>query len=287
MAQYGANLDVEDSSGQIHHCTKRRNLPELVCGDNVLWQAVDEHMAVIIALLDRKSLLVRPNFRKHPKPVAANIDQMLVVVAPLPALDEDLINRYLVAAKLTEIKPLIVVNKIDLLSDVEHKALTERLLIYPSIGYTLIETSTCREHGLDALLSHLKHKTSVLVGQSGVGKSSLIQALIPDADIRTGEISPATGLGRHTTTVSVLYHLQNGGNIIDSPGVREFGLEHATQRQIAEGFVEFSNYLGHCKFSDCRHIQEPECAVKQALSTGAVSEQRYASYLRIVNSLNS
>jgi ribosome biogenesis GTPase len=287
VTHYGANLDVEDTSGQIHHCMTRSNLPELVCGDRVMWQAIDQHAGVIVSLVPRQSLLVRPNFRKHPKPVAANIDQMLVVVAPLPAIDEDLIDRYLVAAKLTEITPHLVVNKIDLLSPHEYHAQRERLSVYAHIGYSIIETSTRQQHGLEALLHCLEGKTSVLVGQSGVGKSSLILSLIPDADIRVREVSPVTGLGRHTTTVTILYHLQNGGNIIDSPGVREFGLDHASQRQIAQGFIEFSDYLGHCKFSDCKHVQEPDCAIKQAVATGDITQQRYTSYLRILQSMTT
>ncbi|MGD8559003.1 MAG: small ribosomal subunit biogenesis GTPase RsgA [Gammaproteobacteria bacterium] len=285
IAHYGANLDVEDDNGAIHHCLTRANLPQLVCGDRVIWQATGEAMGVITALIPRTSLLSRHGYNNQPKPVAANIDQILVVAAPSPSLDEDLINRYLVAAQLTDIAPVLVINKTDLLSPAEHRQLTERLAIYQTIGYSIIFTSTKQRDGLNSLLQRLKNRTSIFVGQSGVGKSSLIKVLIPQVDIRVGEISAATGLGKHTTSVTVLYHLPNGGAIIDSPGVREFGLGPVSRDELSQGFVDFQPWLGQCKFNDCSHEQEPDCAIKHAVDTGAISKQRYDSFLRLARTL--
>ena len=286
VAHYGANLDVEDDQHQLHHCLVRANLPPLVCGDQVIWQSTGKEQGIITSLAPRSSLLARPDYHGNLKPVAANIDQILIVTAPQPGIDEDAINRYLVAAELTDIKPLIVINKIDLLDETQHKALSEQMAPYQQIGYELIYTSTRQRNGLNQLIDELQNKTSIFVGQSGVGKSSLIKIFIPDADIRVGELSKATGLGKHTTSVTVLYHLDQGGEIIDSPGVREFGLGNVSEEQLAEGFAEFSAYLGSCKFKDCKHLQEPDCAIKNAVNKGEIKQQRYDSFQRLVKNLS-
>jgi len=286
IAHYGANLDVEDELHQVHHCLIRANLPKMVCGDQVIWQSTGKELGVITSLVPRTSLLARYDYNGNDKPVAANIDQILIVVAPQPGIDEDTINRYLVAAELTAIAPIIVINKIDLLSDSEKSALSEQLTTYQQIGYPILYTSIKQRNGLNQLIEELRDKTSIFVGQSGVGKSSLIKTFIPDADIRVGELSKATGLGKHTTTVTVLYHLEKGGDIIDSPGVREFGLGNVSDDQLAQGFREFIPYLGQCKFKDCRHLQEPDCAIKNAVNNGEISSQRYASFQRLVKNLS-
>ncbi|HEY5602031.1 MAG TPA: small ribosomal subunit biogenesis GTPase RsgA [Gammaproteobacteria bacterium] len=285
VAHYGANLDVEDALGNVHHCLTRANLPRLVCGDRVIWQATGTNQGIITSLIPRTNLLARPDHNKQLKPVAANIDQMLIVAAPTPALGEDLINRYLVAAELTSIQPLLVINKTDLLDAEQKHTLEQQLAVYVQIGYSIIYTSTRRKNGLSDLTRYLADKTSIFVGQSGVGKSSLIKTFIPDADIRVGELSNATGLGKHTTTVTVLYHLPGGGSIIDSPGVREFGLGHVSRAQVTEGFVEFKPFIGQCKFKDCKHLREPDCAIKNAVAAQQITQQRFDSYQRIVKNL--
>ena len=286
IAHYGANLDVEDKQQQTHHCLVRANLPSLVCGDKVIWQATGPELGVISSLVPRKSLLARPDYHGNLKPVASNIDQILIVAAPLPGIDEDMINRYLVAAELTSIKPIIVINKTDLLTDSKLAALSEQLKPYENIGYKIIYTSTKQRNGLDELIEELKDKTSIFVGQSGVGKSSLIKIFIPEADIRVGELSKSTGLGKHTTSVTVLYHLEKGGEIIDSPGVREFGLGNVSKEQLAEGFIDFAPFLGACKFKDCKHLQEPDCAIKEAVADGKIFQRRYSSFQRLVKNLH-
>ena len=285
IAHFGANLEVENQQGEAIHCLTRANLPKLVCGDQVVWQSTGQDQGIIVSLVPRNSLLSRPDPHGDLKPVAANIDQILVVSAPQPGLDEDIINRYLVACVITDITPVILINKSDLLGKQEKHQLDELLSIYQNLGYPVLFTSTHERDGLNDLRAMLKDKTSIFVGQSGVGKSSLIKQFIPDTNIQVGELSRSTGLGKHTTTVTVLYHMPQGGNIIDSPGVREFGLDHLSPEQLAEGFVEFRNFLGQCKFKDCRHQQEPDCAIKNAVGEGEISLRRFQSYQRLSKSL--
>lgn len=285
ITRFGPSVDVEDVDGVVHRCLLRQNLPSLVCGDRVVWQPGPENTGVVVALIPRQSLLARPDANNQPKPVAANISQILIVAAPLPALDLDLVNRYLVAAELTDIPPVLVINKVDLLDDKAFAKLRQRLAVYGRIGYPVLYASTKRAEGLDALCRQLQDRTSIFVGQSGVGKSSLIQALLPHHELRIGALSEGSGLGRHTTTATVLYHFPAGGELIDSPGVRSFGLGHVSAAQVAEGFVEFRPFLGHCRFSDCRHTVEPDCALQAAVESGHIDRDRFASFLRITASL--
>ena len=286
ITRYGAQADIEDEHHSIYRCLLRQNLPSLVCGDKVVWQAGINQTGVVVAVEPRESLLERPDADNQIKPVAANINQILVVAAPLPALDIDLINRYLVAAEMTNITPVLVINKIDLLKKASLQKLESRLKVYEDIGYTIIYTSCKQEHGLDSLVTHLKDHTSILVGQSGVGKSSLIQALLPGEELRVGELSESSGLGRHTTTATRLYHFSAGGELIDSPGVRAFRLGHVSVAQLTDGFVEFKPYVGQCKFSDCRHKVEPDCAILAAVEAKKISQERYDSYQRILETLD-
>ena len=287
ITRYGVQVDVEDATGVIHRCLMRQNLPPLVCGDRVIWQAGSNHSGVIVALEPRQSLLERPDADNQIKPVAANINQILVVAAPLPALDIDLINRYVVAAELTGIPPVLIINKIDLLDDKALTKMQQRLQVYADIGYPVIYASTKQLHGLDTLINQLRDKTSIFVGQSGVGKSSLIQALLPEEDLRVGAISEGSGLGRHTTTTTRLYHFPGGGELIDSPGVRAFRLGHVSFVELTHGFVEFRPYQGHCRFNNCRHTVEPDCALQQAMAEQKISHERFESYLRIAATLEN
>ena len=192
------------------------------------------------------------------KPVAANIDQIVVVIASRPSFEQGMLDRYLVAAEIIGARPAVVFNKADLLNDEARARLERKLALYSGLGYPLLFTSTRTTDGLKDLHAQLRHHTSVLVGQSGVGKSSLVQALLPERAVRIGDLSNVTGLGRHTTTTAMLYHLPDGGDLIDSPGVRDFALWPVDAQTLARGFVEFRPWLGHCKFRDCNHRGEPD-----------------------------
>ncbi|MCW8829320.1 MAG: small ribosomal subunit biogenesis GTPase RsgA [Gammaproteobacteria bacterium] len=280
VANFGASVEIEDREGKVLRCLLRQNLPQLVVGDRVVWQRADES-GVVIAMQPRRSELARPDAAGNLRPVAANIDQILVVAAPAPAYSPEMIDQYLAAAELTGIAPVLVFNKIDLVDDNNRKAVDKLLSSYHKLGYTVLSASTKVSHGMDELLARLKGKTSVFVGQSGVGKSSLVQSLLPQQQIGVGELSTQSGLGQHTTSTSRLYHLPGGGEIIDSPGVREFRLWQMEPSELIRGFREFASYLGQCKFRDCTHEHEPGCALREAVERGDIEARRLASFRRI------
>ncbi|MFW6345626.1 MAG: small ribosomal subunit biogenesis GTPase RsgA [Halomonas sp.] len=292
VAHFGRTLDVRpDTGGEAVRCHLRANLEGLVTGDRVIWRGRQDPEGkvvegVVVARGERESVLERPDARGLLKPVAANIDQILVVFAVEPAPHANLIDRYLVAAEATGIAPVLVLNKIDLLPPTGGE-LRDLLARYEALGYPVVSTTTEREDGLAALHARLAGRTSVFVGQSGVGKSSLIDRLLPDEELRIGALSKDSRKGTHTTTTARLYALPAAasGELIDSPGIREFGLVHLDEQQVAEGFIEFRDHLGHCRFRDCRHRHEPGCALLEAVERGEIHPERFASYRRIVDSL--
>lgn len=285
ISHFGTQVLVEANDGEQMRCYMRANLGGLVTGDNVIWRAGAEQ-GVVVAKLDRRSELQRPNMYGELKAVAANIDYMVIVVAPEPHAHRNLIDRYLVAAEMSDIEPVLCLNKVDLLNDENQAHFTQLISDYEAIGYPFIQASAKTENGLDDLKALLKDRISVFVGQSGVGKSSIISTLLPDEDIRVGALSEQSRKGRHTTTTATLFHFPSGGDLIDSPGIREFGLWHMEEQDILEGFKEFQPFVGMCKFRDCKHQAEPGCAIKQALEEGHISEGRFASYQQIVDSLD-
>ncbi|OCG78668.1 ribosome biogenesis GTPase RsgA [Gilliamella sp. Nev6-6] len=289
VSRYGKSADVEDSGGLIYRCSIRRTLPSLVTGDKVVWRESLEPNTngIIEAVHPRHSELVRPDFYDGVKPVAANVDQIVIISAVLPELSLNIIDRYLVACESTDIQPIIVLNKIDLLNDQQRAEVEKKLAIYTHIGYQVLYVSCQHQQGIAVLQDILQGKVSILVGQSGVGKSSIINLLLPHQSqlAMTGGISEISGLGQHTTTSSRLYHLPNGGDIIDSPGIREFGLWHLEPEQVISGFKEFDNYLGGCQFRDCNHFDTPGCLLQKAVQDGNIAPSRLANYHRILQTM--
>ena len=291
ITHHGKELIVNTENNETINCQLRQNLGTIVCGDRVLFNYLDiisePKTAVVVALSKRDNLLEKTGFAGKAKAVAANIDQVIVVCSLVPSPNNYLIDRYLVATENLPARPTIVINKIDLLDDRNEHIVNDITSVYDTIGYRVLETSTTRNIGIDELQSILTDSTSIFVGLSGVGKSSLVKDLLPDIDIRIGEISRASSEGKHTTTVSTLYTLPSGGNLIDSPGVRDFSPVNLDKTQILNGFIELRPYRGKCKFANCSHTHEPGCAITEALEEGEVNLQRVNSFRKMLETASS
>jgi len=290
ISHHGRQLFAETESFERIKCKIRQNLGDIACGDFVLVQqahdATGESQNVVVAVQERSNLLEKTGFAGAIKPVAANIGQLLIVTALKPKPNPYLVDRYLTAAENLPAKAIIVINKIDLM-DHETKRLVEDLTeVYQNIGYRVISSSMKQDIGLEEISEALSNTTSILVGLSGVGKSSIVKRILPKVEIKIGETSEATGEGKHTTTVSALYHLKDNGIIIDSPGVRDFTPTNKNPEEITHGFIDVRQFNGACKFTNCSHQNEPGCAMKQAVSDGKLNEQRFNNYLRLMQEFN-
>jgi ribosome biogenesis GTPase len=273
IAAHGRQYRVELPSGETLLCYPRGKKSELACGDRVIVDEAGERQGVIESVAPRSTLLYRSNaFRQ--KLIAANVSQVIIVVATEPSFSDELVTRCIVAAECQDIDVLIVVNKCDLAERLP--ATLAQLAPFERLGYPLVRLSA--RQGADALRPYLAGHTSVLVGQSGMGKSTLTNALLPDANAATREISAALDSGKHTTTHATLYRLDADSVLIDSPGLQEFGLHHLSPAAIEYGFREFRPLLGQCRFRDCRHDREPDCAVSSALHAGAIDARRFAAF---------
>lgn len=272
VAAFGQRHDVELQDGRRISCVTRGKKNDFACGDRVDVALTSPDTGVIEQTAPRSSLLYRSNaFRS--KLLAANVTQVVIVLAAVPSFYEDLLNRCLIAAEATGIRALILLNK----SDLPQTATALRQLEpYRSLGYALCQVSAKQD--ATALLPLLTGQISVLAGQSGMGKSTLVNALLPHVNARTQIISSVLDSGKHTTTAARLYHLDEQSQLIDSPGLQEFGLHHLSLEQVEMAFVEFRPWLGKCRFSNCRHLREPDCAILQAAEAGHIRASRLQSY---------
>lgn len=280
ITRYSRHAHVEDQQGHAIHCAIRAHITSLVAGDRVYWQPEGPSQGCILEVLPRQTVLNRPDAHGQLKAIAANISQIMIVIAPVPLVSWLLLDSYLVMAETLQIQPYIILNKTDL----ETSGLQQYLLQhYEPLGYPLLFTNA-KSEDLNSLQKSLRQQTSVFVGQSGVGKSSLIARLLPEeaTKIKTGQLTQHSQFGCHTTSNSHLYHLPFGGDLIDSPGIRELSLWAMPAATVAFGFREFRPYLTQCKFRNCTHHDTPNCAVIQAVKSQQISLKRYENYVKIV-----
>lgn len=286
ITRFGADLIVETAKHEFARCTARRKLDHITCGDWVTWEEQAQGNAAVTSILPRRNVLERPDFRGKPRPIAANIDLLIVVVSWQPAPIWEMLDRYLIAARQLPADVLLVMNKADLRTSHSTVEAEAYLAEYEKIGYPILHLAADQpEHeGFLALKQAMQERTSIVVGQSGVGKSSLAAKLLPEQEIRVGTIAD-TGEGRHTTTSATLYRLPQGGALIDSPGVRDFGLIGLTFPILVGGYPEFSPYLGECRFNNCTHNHEPGCAIKAAAQAGEIPAGRFSRYLSLLKTV--
>ena len=281
IAAHGRHY-LADAGGEMLQCVTRGKKTNVAVGDIVRLKKTSPNQAVIESIDERKTLLYRSDQYKS-KLLAANLTRLFIVVATEPSFADDLVSRSLVAAEAAGIDAHIILNKIDVADQLPRAR--ERAAVYGNIGYPVHELSAraAPEQAVDMLTPLLTGQSSIFIGQSGMGKSSLINLLVPDADIATREISEALDTGKHTTTFTRLYRLPGGGNIIDSPGFQEFGLYHLSEGMLERAFRDFQPYLGGCKFYNCHHLNEPQCAVLQAVDAGKIARMRHALFAQLVH----
>lgn len=282
VAAHRRHFRVHLDDGFDIECVQKGRRQQIACGDRVRVSMVAGG-GVIDQVLPRTSLFQRSDAYRD-KAIAANVTQVVGVVAPDVAIDEYLLNRWIVAAEAQDCRFVLAANKSDLPA---FDALRSRLAFYATLGYPVVEISA--RHSVAALSVQLAGRHSVLIGQSGMGKSTIVNALTPDAAARVGDVSAALGAGRHTTTVATLYRLPqpDDGWVVDSPGVKAFGIAHFDPDALAHAFVEMRPWLGQCRFRDCRHRHEPGCAIQEAAAAGSIAPQRLALYQALVDESQS
>jgi ribosome biogenesis GTPase len=284
IAAHGRHYLVapEHEPQALLQCFPRGKKSEVAVGDRVVYEPTSADQGVIVEIGERRNLLYRSDQYKS-KLFAANLDQLLIVLATEPHFSEDLLGRALVAAEANELAPVIVLNKTDVSEALP--AARERLAPYRALGYDVLELSIKArpDEARTILRERLHGHATLLLGQSGMGKSTLVNLIVPDADVATREISTALNSGRHTTTFTRLYPLPDGGALIDSPGFQEFGLHHLTEGRLERAFPEFRPLLPHCRFYNCHHLHEPGCAILEALAEGRIARERHGLYAQLVH----
>ena len=278
-ARRGRRFEVRDEGGAVRLCQLRRRVGPIVVGDRVTVRPLGAGDGVIEAVNERGSVLARPGPAGTRRLIAANVDLILVVTALRPAASRRIVDRHLVGSEHLDISAALVLNKVDLRGvGLDGPDLAP----YRRVGYRVFETSALTGAGLEALDTALSGRVSALVGPSGAGKSSLVRGLVPGADLAVGALSRRGEQGRHTTTVSTLHAMPGGGFVIDSPGMADFGEWTLPAERVADGFPEIRSYSGRCRFRDCLHLHEPDCAVAAAPE---IDSERLASYRRMVEDL--
>lgn len=281
IAAHGRHYVAQTGSAKLQ-CVTRGKKSDVAVGDIVNLKLASVNQAVIESIAERKTLLYRSDQYKS-KLLAANVTQLFIVVATEPGFSDDLVSRSLVAAEAAGVAVHIVLNKIDVTGSLARTR--QRLALYSGLGYPVHEVSarTAPEATCALLTPLLAGQSTILIGQSGMGKSSLINLLVPDADIAVREISAALDTGKHTTTFTRLYAIDQQTAIIDSPGFQEFGLYHLSEGMLERAFPEFSPNLGNCRFYNCHHLNEPGCAILAALENGRVAPMRHALYQQLIH----
>lgn len=281
-AAYGRHYLIElENNGGLLQGFPRGKKNDAAVGDKVICERRSNNQGVILEILPRRNLLYRSDAFKS-KYLAANLDQLLIVLATEPYFSEEMLGRALLAAQAHELTTLIVLNKTDLTTMLA--SARARLHLYQKLGFEVLEVSVhaqpqaTHEH----LAGRLAGRTTLLLGQSGMGKSSLVNLLVPEAQAATREISTALKTGKHTTTLTRLYRLPDGGALIDSPGFQEFGLHHLSEGMLERAFGEFQPFLAGCRFYNCRHLHEPGCAVLAALKRGEIAPARHSLYMQLL-----
>jgi ribosome biogenesis GTPase len=279
IAAHGRHY-LAQAGQQRLHCVTRGKKSDVAVGDIVTLKMTSPDQAVIEGIQERRTLLYRSDQYKS-KLLAANVTRLLIVVATEPAFSDDLISRALVAAESAGVEAHIILNKIDVTASLEKTR--GRLALYAGLGYPVHEVSarTAPQEAVAKLMPVLQGQSSIFIGQSGMGKSSLINLLVPDADIAVREISAALDTGKHTTTFTRLYAIDETTSVIDSPGFQEFGLHQLTEGMLERAFPEFAPCLGHCRFYNCHHINEPDCAVLAGVKEGRIAPMRHALYAQL------
>ncbi len=285
VAHHGKQVMLEDcESGERRGCTVKQTLGAVATGDRVRWRENADGRGSVEFVEPRHSLLIRPDTLGKPRLMAANIDQVLITIAPVPEPNASVIDRAIVAALDLPAEPILLVNKVDRLDAPQRQTMRAFVAEWCAAGVDALEVSAVTGEGIDALKARLQNHQSLFVGLSGVGKSSLVAALMPvGADILVGAISEHSQEGRHTTRTSTLYHLPSGGDVVDAPGVRDFGVWAMTTAVVRRGFSEIENAAQQCRFANCTHRAEPGCAVKQAMEQGKISGRRYQSFLEMMD----